>query len=180
MTVRRSARRAGLATGLGVLVLVVAACGTSSSNAARATSAPSGGSSTASTSLAVAQTALGPVVVDAAGRTVYLLTADSPDHATCSTVCQSVWPVVPVPASATPTGTGITAELGRTTTPGGGSTATVGGWPVYTFAQDHAPGDTNGEGITSFGGTWYAVSPAGAPVKPSSPSSTGGGYVRGY
>jgi hypothetical protein len=33
---------------------------------------------------------------------------------------------------------------------------------LYSFVNDKKPGDTNGEGITAFGGSWFAVSPAGA------------------
>ena len=51
-------------------------------------------------------------------------------------------------------------------------TATVAGHPVYTFSQDHASGDVNGEGLQEFGGTWYAVSASGAAVQPGG-SSTG-------
>lgn len=34
-------------------------------------------------------------------------------------------------------------------------------WPMYTFAGDKKPGDTNGQGV---GGTWYAVTPEGKPI----------------
>ena len=58
---------------------------------------------------------------------------------------------------------------------------TINGMPVYLYSGDSAAGDVNGEGIQSFGGVWYAVSPSGASVKSgagtsSSPSSGGGGY----
>ena len=56
------------------------------------------------------------------------------------------------------------AELGSATAPGGVATATVGGWPLYTFVLDSTAGDVNGEGMESFGGTWYAVSADGKPV----------------
>ena len=49
---------------------------------------------------------------------------------------------------------------------------TVGGWPVYTYVQDTAPGDVTGEGITSFGGTWYAIGPNGQPVTGATGSSS--------
>jgi hypothetical protein len=43
-----------------------------------------------------------------------------------------------------------------------------------------------GEGVKTFGGTWYAVSASGQPVKPggssspSSPASSPSAYGRGY
>ena len=52
-------------------------------------------------------------------------------------------------------------------------TATVAGEPVYTFANDHGPGDVNGEGISAFGGTWYAVSATGQAVTASGGASSG-------
>src|SRR6185312_1546552 len=39
------------------------------------------------------------------------------------------------------------------------------GHPLYWFSGDSAAGDTNGEGLTDFGGAWYAVSPAGKAVQ---------------
>ena len=42
---------------------------------------------------------------------------------------------------------------------------TYAGHPLYYFAGDMAPGDTNGEGVDHFGAEWYMVSPAGATVE---------------
>jgi Secreted repeat of unknown function len=46
--------------------------------------------------------------------------------------------------------------------------------------HDKKPGDTTGEGINAFGGSWFAVSPAGEKVAPRSQPQHGGGYARGY
>lgn len=123
---------------------------------------PQGAASSGTTSahgFHVASTSLGRVVVDAQGRTVYLLTADGMNHATCDASCQQYWP--PVPAAH---GSGVTAKIATTALPGGGTTATVGGRPVYTYIGDHTAGDVTGEGVATFGGTWYALSPSGTPV----------------
>ena len=37
--------------------------------------------------------------------------------------------------------------------------------PVYTFVKDTRKGQTNGEGLTAFGGTWDALSAAGTKVE---------------
>jgi hypothetical protein len=37
---------------------------------------------------------------------------------------------------------------------------------------DHQPGDVSGEGVRTFGGTWYALSPSGTPVQQAAGSST--------
>jgi len=47
---------------------------------------------------------------------------------------------------------------------------------VVALANDRKPGDTNHEGISAFGGSWFAVSPAGAKVTPPSQPQGGGGY----
>jgi hypothetical protein len=38
---------------------------------------------------------------------------------------------------------------------------TENGSPLYRFSKDTAPGDTNGEGISSFGGAWHVAMVAG-------------------
>jgi predicted lipoprotein with Yx(FWY)xxD motif len=158
--------------------LTLTACGGSSNSyTGTAQQGPSAGT-TSARGLHVASTSLGRVVVDGDGRTVYLLTADSPGHATCDAGCQHYWP--PVPSGH---GVGGIAKVASTALPGGGSTETVGGQPVYTYSGDQAAGDVSGEGVNEFGGTWYAVSPSGTPVMPggaagssSSPASAGHGY----
>jgi predicted lipoprotein with Yx(FWY)xxD motif len=132
----------------------------------------------------VATTSLGPVLVDSKGFTVYMLTADTKGHSTCSAQCLQFWPLVPAPAGAgVPPVKGVSAALATTTATNGASMVTAGGWPLYTFVKDTAPGQVAGEGVKTFGGTWYAVSPTGAPVTaaatpaPATTSSAGqGGY----
>ncbi len=38
---------------------------------------------------------------------------------------------------------------------------TYAGHPLYTYVADKKPGDTTGNDFTSFGGQWYALTPAG-------------------
>jgi len=161
-------------------VLLAAGCGSG-------TAASGGGSSPAKSVsggvLGVATTSLGPVLVNGKGLTVYLLTADSPGHSTCSAQCLQYWPVVPGPAG-TSSVKGVSAALGAAKATSGASVLTAAGWPLYTFVKDQAPGDVTGEGVKTFGGTWYAVSPAGAPVikastsapTTSGPANGGNGY----
>ncbi len=42
---------------------------------------------------------------------------------------------------------------------------TYGGWPLYHFVRDKAPGDTNGQDVEGFGAEWYLVSPSGEEVE---------------
>ena len=39
----------------------------------------------------------------------------------------------------------------------GARQVTYNGYRLYTYAGDNGPRQTNGEGIVSFGGTWYLV-----------------------
>jgi predicted lipoprotein with Yx(FWY)xxD motif len=121
----------------------------------------------------VTTTDLGKTLVDSQGRTVYLFTADSGTMSACSGACATAWP--PLMATGTPTvGHGAKAKLiGTTARADGGQQVTYKGHPLYIFSKDQKAGDTNGEGITAFGGSWFGVSPAGARISPSAPSSSG-------
>ena len=105
---------------------------------------------------------LGEIVVDKNGMTVYRFMKDSawPMKSACTGECLEKWPVVaPVDAADTK---GI-QKKGFVTfdRPDGVKQQTIDCWPIYTFAGDKKPGDTNGQGV---GGTWYVMSPEGKPV----------------
>jgi len=157
--------------------LSVAACG-SGGSATAATKAPTSAATPAPKSAAphaptvrVAKTRLGKVLVDSRGRTLYLFTKDSGTKSACSGACATAWP--PLRASGKPTVSGgAKASLVRTTTRSDGKPqVTYNGHPLYSFVKDTKSGDTNGEGLTAFGGTWFAVSPAGNPVRPPAPAA---------
>jgi predicted lipoprotein with Yx(FWY)xxD motif len=115
----------------------------------------------------VATTRLGKVLVNSRGRTLYLFTKDSATKSACSGACATAWP--PLRASGKPTaGTGAKASLIRTTAH---SQVNYNHHPLYTFIKDTKAGQTNGEGITAFGGHWFAVSPAGKQVSSQSSES---------
>lgn len=106
---------------------------------------------------------LGEIVVDRNGMTVYRFTKDEAwpkPVSACTGACLEKWPVVaPVDINDTK---GIEKKNYMTfTRPDGAEQQTIYCWPIYTFAGDKAPGDTNGQGV---GGTWYAVRPDGKPV----------------
>jgi predicted lipoprotein with Yx(FWY)xxD motif len=92
----------------------------------------------------------------------------------CFGACASDWP--PLRASGKPTvSSGANASMvGTTTRSDGKPQVTYNGHPLYLYTGDQKPGDTNGEGLTPFGGGWFALSPAGNQVSGQASSSGGG------
>jgi predicted lipoprotein with Yx(FWY)xxD motif len=130
-------------------------------------------------SVGVASTGLGDVLVDRQGRTLYLFERDSGTVSACTGACAVNWPPLRV-RGAPVVGRGATpSDVATTARPDGISQLTYNGHPLYTFVNDKKPGDTNGEGINAFGGSWFAVSPAGARVAARSQPQGGGGYSGG-
>ncbi len=127
---------------------------------------PSGeaaGGGTVGTPLGVAETDLGEVVVDAEGMVVYYFTNDEPDSgvSACEGGCLEAWPPV-LSDSETPEVEGVTGEVGTIETPDGELQVTINGMPIYYFAEDEAPGDTNGQGVNE---VWYVVAPDGTMIQ---------------
>lgn len=144
--------------------------------AAASASASAAGSLPAGTAVALRSVAaLGPVLTDAAGLTLYVLLSPSGAQLPCGSACQAIWPAVSA-SGALRTPTGVSATLSAD-----GGQLRVDGQPVHTFRGDSAPGSVAGEGLHSFGGVWYALSTSGRAVKPAAASSsTSGGYGYGY
>ncbi|GGT23599.1 SCO0930 family lipoprotein [Streptomyces chromofuscus] len=111
---------------------------------------------------------LGEIVVDKNGHTVYRFTKDSqwPMKTACTGACLDKWPVV-APVDAKDTKgidlQGSTPNRGYVVfdRPDGIEQQTIDCIPIYTFAGDKEPGDTNGQGV---GGTWFAIRSDGKPV----------------
>lgn len=110
----------------------------------------------------------GAALTDQDGFTLYLFTNDSkePSRSACYDECAELWPPV-LAGGAEPELAGVDpAIVGEVAREDGTRQLTVGGWPVYRYAEDAAPGETGGHGV---GGTWYVIEPAGckslAPVR---------------
>jgi predicted lipoprotein with Yx(FWY)xxD motif len=146
---------------------------TAVASAGPATSAPPAPSGTPSSPATMFRTShvagLGTVVVDGRGHTVYVLTADGKTNVPCgaSTGCTGVWPDLPFPTGthAATAGTGVQASLlGSTKLSDGETYPTYNGWLMYEYIADSGPAQGLGEGVKSFGGTWYALGPSGTVV----------------
>lgn len=108
----------------------------------------------------VADSALGPILTDADGNTLYLFTNDSPGESACSGDCEAAWPPLTVDsADAAVAGDGVTGELGTIEREDGSLQVTIDDVPLYLYAADAEPGDISGHQV---GGVWFAVAPDGA------------------
>jgi predicted lipoprotein with Yx(FWY)xxD motif len=113
------------------------------------------------------------VLINPQGRTLYALHPETSKHLLCKTgECLRFWPPLTVPSRTTrlEAGAGVHGRLGMLRRSSGILQVTLGGLPLYRFANDHKRGEANGEGIKSFGGTWHAVKASGTtPAAPSMP-----------
>jgi predicted lipoprotein with Yx(FWY)xxD motif len=109
--------------------------------------------------------ALGTIVVDARGLTLYHLTSEKGGRIKCSAGCAAAWPPLLVPAGVKPkAGPRLrAAKLGTLRRPDGRLQVTYNGARLYRYAGDRTPGAVNGEGE---GGVWFALAPGGSLVKP--------------
>lgn len=98
------------------------------------------------------------IVVNSSGRAVYTLTGDSRTHSQCSSAaCLSIWPAVTVGRGQKPSkGSGVSGTL-SVWSHGGINQVLQNGHPLYTYAGDSASHVANGNGIKTFGGTWFVV-----------------------
>ncbi len=169
-----------IVTTLIALTLLVSACAPAAMPTAQppavqapAATASSGGSSGSSmpANTPSAMSASGPAtvnvgknskysafLVDGKGMTLYLFTKDSPGTSTCTGNCEKSWP--PLLTNGTPVaGTGVdSSKFGTTTRADGTTQVTYNGWPLYYYAKDQQPSDTNGDGI---GSVWFLITPSG-------------------
>jgi predicted lipoprotein with Yx(FWY)xxD motif len=151
---------------IAVAAFGLAACGSSNKASSSSPTTTAAAATTAPTTAAAAKpvvklaaTKLGQVLVDDKGLTVYRFDNDkTPGRTTCGPgVCASTWPAVIV--TGTPTaGPGIDGKLSTFTRDDGKTQLQIDGHPLYTFAGDTKPGDTNGQGILD---KWYAVTADG-------------------
>ena len=116
------------------------------------------------------------IVVDGAGRTLYMFTVDANGKDTVCTPqgpygaeCPAIWP--PLTSAAVPSaGSGIKASLlGVYKRRDGKEQVTYNHHPLYYFhgdpntpPGDKKPGDTRGQGLFS---QWYVLSPNGTPIR---------------
>ena len=184
-TARSRSRHTLVAVPVVAVALGLAACSSSSSPATGSPGTPAGGASGGTTVATASSGQYGTILVNSSGATLYMLTADSSTTSACSGSCVSIW--APLTTTGSPAaGSGADgSKLGTISRSDGSKQVTYNGHPLYTFSGDSGSGQVHGEGINSFGGTWYVLDAAGSSVthavtSSSSTSSGGGGGGYGY
>lgn len=113
------------------------------------------------------KTALGMILVNGRGRTLYGFTKDAKNKDRCATTagCPGVWPAVTSHGKPT-AGRGVQrSKLSTITLSNGSHQVTYAGHPLYTYVGDSSAGETDYVGAGQFGGTWLAVNSAGKLIR---------------
>jgi predicted lipoprotein with Yx(FWY)xxD motif len=114
----------------------------------------------------LASSAVGKIIVNGSGRTLYMFTKDGRNKDKCQSIsgCTSIWP--PLTTHGKPiAGPGVKARLlGTIKIAHGARQVTYAGHPLYTYSADTTPHETDYVGVPQFGGTWFALNAAGKKV----------------
>ena len=141
-----------------------AAPGDEASPGGSADASASGSGATRDVTVMVADSELGEILVDGEGRTLYMFVPDEESgEPTCYDQCAEAWPPLVAEGEIT-VGEGLDGSDFSTVprTDDAGDQVKVGDWPLYYFANDAAPGDTNGQGVNE---VWYVLGPDGEPIR---------------
>lgn len=122
------------------------------------------------------KTGLGRILVNSSGRTLYLFGKDRNGRSSCNGQCASFWPPLITRGKPRVSRAARASLIGMTKRADGRMQVTYNHHPLYMFAKDKAKGQTNGEGVNAFGGTWDVVSPAGSKIVKQVSSGNNGGY----
>jgi predicted lipoprotein with Yx(FWY)xxD motif len=105
----------------------------------------------------IGETPLGVALTDADGFTLYGFTNDGDGRPTCNDACADAWPPLLVDGDTLPEGLDA-AVFSVVQRDDGSHQLKAGKWPLYRFAGDEDPGQTNGQGS---GDVWFVVNPDG-------------------
>ena len=112
----------------------------------------------------------GAILTDGDGRALYMFTEDSAGESVCTGSCAENWP--PLTGENPQAGAGVSATLGTIERQDGSIQVTVAEMPLYYFAGDDGPGQTNGQGV---GDVWYLLRPDGSVIRSASTTTSEGG-----
>jgi predicted lipoprotein with Yx(FWY)xxD motif len=119
---------------------------------------------TGGTTVAVAKSRLGSILVDSRGITLYDFVKDKRGTSSCYGACAALWP--PLITKGKPhAGHGVRASLlGTTRRKDGKLEVTYNHHPLYYYVSDRKPGQTTGQRLNQFGGLWWVLSPSGKEI----------------
>ena len=107
---------------------------------------------------------LGTVLVNSSGQVLYMFAPDKHAKVACDSDCQSIWPAVTSPKIGVAKAVGKAKQslIGSYKNPvSGHRIVTYNGWPLYTYIQDHGPGQVTGQNLDLNGGYWWVLTPNG-------------------
>lgn len=113
--------------------------------------AGSGDTAMMSDTIGTAETALGRVLVDSDGMTLYTFDNDTAGKSNCNGQCAANWP--PLMADA---GAQLSGNLTIIVRDDGSRQWAVSSMPLYGWVRDENPGDTTGEGVRD---VWHVARP---------------------
>ncbi|WP_028957558.1 hypothetical protein [Sulfitobacter sp. 20_GPM-1509m] len=103
----------------------------------------------ATTAIAAPAGMSGGVLADGKGMTLYIFDKDAPGTSNCYAGCAANWPPFVAKAGASADG-----DFSLVTRKDGAEQWAFKGMPLYYWAGDSKPGDTNGDGV---GGVWHVL-----------------------
>ncbi len=153
--------------------ITLAACGSSSTDDSSTGSASGGGGTTISST---SNKELGKTILtDSSGGTLYLFEKDEADESYCDGACAKVWSPVATSGGTKAAGGVDPSRLSTLQRDDSTTQVVYDGHPLYTYEDDHKPGQTEGEGSNEFGAGWYAVEPSGEAAEPEGESEKSSG-----
>jgi predicted lipoprotein with Yx(FWY)xxD motif len=149
-----------LAMSLATALLVAACGGTAATSSPTPTQTASPSPTAAPTIVAKVATdaKLGKLLVDSAtGKTLYLWAKDTDENSQCYDQCATFWPALVTQAKIVAADGVTIGKFGVSTRKDGTQQVTFNSRPLYFYARDTAPGETNGQGSTGFGAVWTVI-----------------------
>jgi predicted lipoprotein with Yx(FWY)xxD motif len=105
-------------------------------------------------------TGIGTLLVDSERRTLYVTTEDGPEQSQCTDECTDTWIPYVVETDDPIVATNVDGSLVSTFEREDGSLqVAMDGHPLYRYAGDEEPTDTNGQEV---GGIWFIIGPDGS------------------
>lgn len=159
-TAAKGAGSTPAATSAATKAAATTAATTAATKAATTTSTTpaAGGTAATGATINIGTTAIGQVLVDSKGFTLYTFKNDvAGSGKTAATALLPNWPPIMATTTAATEGPGVTGALGTATLDDGTTKiVTYKGVPLYHFKNDTAPGDTKGDKLA---GIWFAALP---------------------